>query len=201
MRLFIAVAALAIASTLPAQNPGGIPWEDPPERRMTVKKPLKGEWMLGVDGGISNYVQDVFQKKSTRFNVFVERNVFSWVGLQADVNCGKGTVLATPFRPSYFLGVCTGALSAVIPIPVSYSLWPYLRVGGGLALWDEDAREGFWDTDDTSPAFVAAVGTRYFPFGNDKVALRVDIQQTLTTLQDVKVSQLGFGFGVSVRIP
>lgn len=201
MRLFIAAAALVLATALPAQNPGGIPWEDPPERRMTVKKPQKGEWMLGADGGISNYDQPEFRRKSTRFVVFVERNVLPWLGLQADVNCGKGTVNPTGFSPASFIGVCTGALSAVVPIPVSYSFWPYVRVGAGYSLWDEVAVEGFWDTDETSPTFVAAVGTRYFPFGNDKIALRMDIQRTQSTLRSLSVSQWGYGFGLSVRIP
>ncbi len=201
MRLFIAAAALMIASALPAQIPGGIPWEEEPERRMTVKKPINGEWMVGADGGISNYGQPEFRRKSTRFAVFAERNILPWLGLQADVNCGKGTVNATGFTAASFIGVCTTGVSAVVPIPVAYSFWPYVRIGGGLSLWDEDAREGFWDTDDTSPTFVAAVGTRYFPFGNDKIAIRVDIQRTQTTLRSLSVSQLGFGFGVSVRIP
>lgn len=201
MRLLIAATALMIASALPAQIPGGIPWEEEPERRMTVKKPVNGEWMIGADGGISNYAQPEFRRKSSRFVVFVERNIMPWLGLQADVNCGKGTVNASGFNAASFVSVCTGGLSAVVPIPVSYSLWPYVRVGGGLALWDQNSREGFWDTDETSPAFVVAVGTRYFPFGNDKIAIRADIQRTQTSLQNLSVSQLGFGFGVTVRIP
>ncbi len=201
MRQFIAVAALAIATTLPAQNPGGIPWEDEPERRMTEKRPTKGEWMFGVDGGWSNFQQNAFEKRATRIVLFVERNVLPWMGLQGDVNCGMGTVRETLFAPSSSITMCTGALSAVIPIPVSYTFWPYLRVGAGLTLWDEQAVEGYFNSDFTEPALVAAVGARYFPFNNDRIAIRLDIQRTQTTLRDSDVGQWGYGFGVSLRIP
>lgn len=201
MRLFIVAALLVIASALPAQNPGGIPWEDPPERRMTVKKPIKGEWMVGADGGLANFAQPEFRKKLSRLTGFVERNVFSWVGVQADINCGKGVANGGANAPASNLGVCLGSLSAVFPIPLSYALWPYIRVGGGYALWNENAVEGYWDTDDGSPAIVAAVGARYFPFGNERYALRLDIQRTETSLQNVNAGHWGFGVGLSVRIP
>lgn len=201
MRFIIAVAALAIATALPAQNPGGIPWEDPPDRRMTVKRPVNAEWMVGVDAGRTSFQQPEFDKRATRFVAFVERNVLPWLGVQADVNCGKGSVAASAFNPSSAVSLCTAALSAVLPIPIAYSFWPYVRVGGGYAFWDEDAVEGYWNTDDVSPALVAAAGLRYFPFGNDKIAIRLDFQRTQTSLRSLKVGQRGFGFGVSVRIP
>lgn len=201
MRIVIAVAALAFAAALPAQNPGGIPWEDPPERRMTVKRPSDGEWMFGVDAGRSRFRQPEFDKRATRVVGFVERNVLPWAGVQADFNCGKSSLAANSFDPSSTVSLCTAALSAVFPVPISYALWPYLRIGGGYSFWDEDAVEGYWNTDDVSPAFVASVGFRYFPFGNDKIAIRLDFQRTQTSLRSLKVAQQGLGFGVSVRVP
>lgn len=201
MRFVIAVAALALAGELPAQNPGGIPWEDPPERQMTDRRPVRGEWMFGVDAGRSSFQQPEFDKGATRVVGFVERNVLPWAGVQADFNCGKSSLASNSFEPSAPVSVCTAALSAVFPIPISYTLWPYLRIGGGYSFWDEDAVEGYWNTDDVSPALVASAGVRYFPFGNDKFAIRLDVQRTHTSLRSLKVAQRGFGFGFSVRIP
>lgn len=205
MRHFLAVAALATATTLatalPAQNPGGIPWEDEPDRRMTVTRPTKGEWSFGVDGGWSNFRQAKFEQRATRFALFVERNIVPWLGVQGDVNCGNGTVSQTPLAPSSSIVMCTGALSAVVPIPVSYTFWPYVRVGAGLTLWNEQAVEGYFNSDFAEPAFVAAIGARYFPFNNDRIAIRLDAQRTQTTLRDAAVGQWGYGFGVSLRIP
>lgn len=201
MRLLIVAVALSVASTLPAQNPGGIPWEEEPERRMTIKRPVKGEWQLGADAGWANFLAPEFEERGTRFTGVAERNFLPWLGVQADLNCSKGTLRQTILNPPSFFGVCTTALSAVIPIPVAYTIWPYVRVGGGYAFWDEESVEGFWDVDHTAPAFVAAIGTRYFPLNNDRIAMRLDIQRTQTTLRDTDVGQWGFGFGVSVRIP
>lgn len=203
MRPLIAAFSLAVLLSSPAfaQNPGGIPWEDPPERRMTVKRPQKGEWMIGVDGGRTNYPQPEFERKGTRFVGFAERNFTPWLGVQADLNCSKGTVAQTILNPPSFIGLCTTALSAVVPIPVAYSIWPYVRVGGGYAFWDEESVEGIWDVDVSEPALVMAAGARYFPFGNDKIALRLDIQRTQTAIRDLDVGLWSYGFGLTLRIP
>lgn len=201
MRIVLATLLFSVAPALAAQIPGGIPWEEEPERRMVDKRPTPREWMIGVDGGRTNFLAAEFEEKATRFVGFVERNVLPWLGLQADLNCGKGTVRASDSNPQSFIGACTTSLSAVVPIPISYAVWPYLRVGAGYAFWDEQAVEGFWDVDASAPAFIAAVGARYFPLGNDKVALRVDIQRTQSSLRDLAVDQWGFGFGATLRIP
>lgn len=201
MRLTRIALLLLCAPALAAQTPGGIPWEDEPERRMVDKRPVPGEWMLGVDGGFSNFLAPEFKERATRFAFFAERNVMPWLGVQADVTCGKGTQRQTPLSPQSFVGLCSTSLSAVVPIPVSYAFWPYVRLGGGYVFWDEQSVEGFWDVDVSEPAFIAAFGTRYFPFGNDKIGIRFDAQRMQTSLRDVDVGQWSFGFGVTLRIP
>lgn len=201
MRILLITGLLALAAPIAAQNPGGIPWEDEPERQMTEKRPGRGEWMIGVDGGFSNFISPEFKERATRFAFFAERNVARWVGVQADVTCGKGTKRQTAFTPESFIGLCSSALSAVVPIPVSYAFWPYVRLGGGYVFWDEESVEGFWDLDTSEPAFIAAFGTRYFPLGNDKIAIRFDAQRMQTALRGLDVTQWSFGFGVALRIP
>jgi len=201
MRILLAGLILACSSPLAAQNPGGIPWEDEPARRMVDKRPTPGEWMLGADGGFASYLAPEFKERATRFAFFAERNVLPWLGVQADLTCGKGTFRQTIITPASFIGMCSSALSAVVPIPVTYGWWPYIRLGAGYAFWDEESAEGFWDVDTSAPAYIAAFGTRYFPLGNDKVGIRFDAQRMQTSLRDLDVAQWSYGFGVTLRIP
>lgn len=173
----------------------------PVETVLTDKRPTPGEWMFGVDIGFANFIQPEFQERGTRFAVFAERNVMPWLGAQLDVNCSRGTVDATFAFPQSEITLCSAAVTGVIPFEVSTRLWPYVRLGAGYATWDENATEGFWSIDETSPTFVAAAGVRYLAGSTGLVGVRFDVQRQQTSLYDLSVTHWSFGFGVSIRAP
>ena len=117
------------------------------------------------------------------------------------MNCSRGTKRATAFTPQEFLSMCAGVVGGVVPIRIHPKVWPYLRAGYGVALWDEQAREGFYDVDDTSPTVVIGGGFRSYLGAQQRVGLRVDVQRQETSLRELRVPHWSFGFGVSVRIP
>ncbi len=191
------VGLLLTASPLAAQT-DWLPL--PVEIILTDKRPTPGEWMMGVDIGWSNFMPVEFEERGTRFVLFAERNVLPWLGAQVDLNCARGTIRPAFSSDGRASTVCAANLSGVIPIPISTRLWPYVRFGGGYATWDDNATEGFWNSDDTSPTFVIAAGTRYLVGTDGRIGLRFDVQRQQTSLGDLSVATWSFGFGVSTRL-
>ena len=173
----------------------------PVEVVLTDRRPSPGEWMIGGDIGWANFIPVEFEERGTRFTIFAERNLMPWLGAQVDVNCSRGVTRGSPGNDASPLSLCAANLSGVIPIPLTARIWPYVRVGGGYGTWDERAEEGFFNSDDASPTFVVAAGTRVLVGEQGRVGLRVDVQRQQTSLRELSVTNWSFGFGVSVRIP
>lgn len=191
------VGLLLTASPLAAQT-DWLPL--PVEIVLTDKRPTPGEWMLGVDIGSSRFMPAEFKDKGTRFVIFAERNVVPWLGVQLDVNCARGTVLATMSSAESTSSVCAANFSGVIPIELSPRVWPYVRVGAGFATWDEQVTEGFSNSDDTSPTFVIAAGSRILVGAEGRLGLRIDVQRQQTSVGDLSVATWSIGFGISARL-
>lgn len=192
--LLLAAAAPAAAQTdwLP------VPEEKP---RREDRHPDVGEWHFGVDVGFANYIPGVFRERGTRFVVFGERQVHRNFAVQADANCSRGSKRRIPNVPQEFVSLCTGVVSAVIPVELHHAAWPYLRLGYGIALWDEQAQEGYYDVEDTSPTWVVAAGIRSYFGAEQKVGLRLEVQRQETSLRELRVPHWGFGLGLSLRFP
>lgn len=173
--------------------------EDTPRRG--DKRPDVGEWHFGMDVGFANYIPGVFQERGTRFVVYGERQLHKRMALQLDGNCSRGSKRRVPNLQQEFVSLCAGVASAVIPLEVHRSLWPYVRVGYGIALWDEQAQEGYYDVEDKSPTWVLAAGFRSYLGADQKVGVRIDVQRQETSLRDLRVPHWSFGFGLSMRFP
>lgn len=199
MRLLLTLLMLAVASPVAAQ----VEWlpvpEDTPSRQDL--RPAVGEWHFGLDIGFANYIPGVFKERGTRFDVFVERQVHRNFAIQADANCSRGQMRQLPGDPQEQISLCSGVVSAVVPFKLRPKVWPYARVGYGMSFWDEQAREGYYDLDDTSPVWVLAGGVRSYFDANQTIGLRVDVQRQETTLRELKVPHWSFGFGLSIRVP
>lgn len=198
MRLLL-VLLLAVAAPAAAQ----VEWlpvpEDAPRRE--DRRPEVGEWHFGFDIGFANYIPGVFRERGTRFVIFGERQVHRLVALQADGNCSRGAKRRVPNEPQEFVSLCTGVVSAVIPFELHHAFWPYARVGYGVALWDEQAQEGYYDVEYSAPTWVLAGGFRTYLGAEQVVGLRVDVQRQQTTLRDLRVPHWSFGLGMSLRFP
>lgn len=202
MRLHIActlVLALAAATPAAAQ----VEWLPVPqdEPRREDLRPAVGEWHFGADIGFANFIPGVFQERGTRFVVFGERQVHRWVAVQLDGNCSRGSRRRVVGVPQEFVSLCAGVASAVVPIPLTRTFWPYVRAGYGVALWDEQAREGFYDVEEVEPTWVLAGGVRSYFGAKQQVGLRLDIQRQQTALRDLRVPHWSFGLGLSMRFP
>ena len=198
MRLLF-VMLLAVATPAAAQ----VEWlpvpEDTPAR--ADRRPTVGEWHFGVDAGFANYLPGVFQERGTRFVVYGERQVHRWVAIQMDGNCSRGSYRRVPNVPQEFVSLCAGVVSGVVPIELHPKLWPYVRVGYGIALWDEEAREGFYNVEEMEPTWVLAAGFRSYIGAEQRVGLRLDVQRQQTSLRDLRVPHWSFGLGLSMRFP
>lgn len=197
MRL-LALLLLCASAPLAAQTDWLPVPDDGPVRQ--DRRPAVGEWQFALDFGPARF-PDGFRARGSRFAVGVERQVHRWVALEADLSCLRSAETRLPGEPQAFVSLCSTVLGGVVPIEVSSRFWPYVRAGYGLALWDEQAREGFYNVDDTSPVAVLGAGVRTY-FGREQsVGLRVDFQAQQAALRDVDVSVWSIGFGVSLRVP
>jgi hypothetical protein len=198
MRLLL-LLLLAIAAPAGAQ----VEWlpvpDDVPGRQ--DRRPEVGEWHFGADAGFANFIPGVFKERGTRFVVFVERQVHRRFALQVDGNCSRGSRRRIPNVPQEFVSLCAGVMSVVVPFELHHAAWPYLRAGYGVAVWDEQAREGFYNIDDTSPTWVLAGGLRSYFGADQSIGLRLEVQRQQTSLRDLRVPHWGFGLGLSLRVP
>lgn len=198
MRL-LTVLLMAVAMPAAAQ----VEWlpvpEDAPVR--TDRRPAVGEWHFGLDVGFANFIPGVFQERGSRFVIFGERQVHRWAALQADGNCSRGSRRRQPNVPQEFVSLCAGVVSGVVPIELHPKLWPYVRAGYGVALWDEEAREGFYNVEEIAPTWVLAAGFRSYLGAEQRVGLRLDVQRQETSLRDLRVPHWSFGLGLSMRFP
>jgi hypothetical protein len=202
MRFFLPFTlslGLAVATPVAAQV-DWLPVPDEGPRRDDVR-PAVGEWHFGADIGFANFVPAVFQERGTRFVLYGERQVHRWFAVQLDGNCSRGARRRVFGEPQEFVSVCAGVVSAVVPIPLTRSLWPYVRTGYGVALWDEQAREGFYDVEAIAPSAVLAAGVRAYFGAQQQVGLRLDVQRQQTALRQLQVPHWSFGLGVSMRFP
>lgn len=199
MRLLLVMLWMAVATPAAAQ----IEWlpvpEDAPQR--TDRRPGVGEWHFGFDVGFANFIPGVFQERGTRFVLFGERQMHRWAALQVDGNCSRGTKRRQPNVAQEFVSLCAGVVSGVVPIELHPKLWPYVRAGYGIALWDEDAREGFYNVEEMAPTWVLAAGFRSYFGAEQRVGLRLDVQRQETALRDLRVPHWSFGLGLSLRFP
>lgn len=197
MRL-LALLLFCVSAPLAAQTDWLPVPDDGPLR--ADRRPAVGEWQLGLDFGPARF-PDGFRARGSRFAVGVERQVHRWVALQADVSCMRSTKTRLPGEPQDFTSICSTILGGLVPIEVSSRIWPYVRAGYGLALWDEQAREGFYNVDETSPVAVVGAGFRTY-FGREQAAgLRVDVQAQQAALREDDVFVWSVGFGLTLRIP
>lgn len=202
MRLHVLLTSL-LAATFAAPLAAQTDWlpipEDEPRR--VDRRPAVGEWHLGIDAGFANFIPAEFRERGTRFAVFAERQVHRYVAVQLDGNCSRGSRPRVPGNPQEFVTVCGGVASAVVPFSLHPRIWPYLRAGYGLALWDDAAAEGFFDVDHTAPTVVLAGGVRSYFDARQTIGLRIDAQRQQTNLFSRPVTHWSFGFGLSLRIP
>lgn len=198
MRLFLALS-LALATPAFAQVEWlPVPADEP--RRMDTR-PAVGEWHFGADIGFANFIPGVFRERGTRFVLFGERQVHRWAAIQMDGNCSRGSYRRIPGTPQEFVSLCAGVVSAVVPIEFNRTFWPYVRAGYGVALWDEQAAEGFYDVEEVAPTWVLAGGIRSYFGAKQQVGLRVDVQRQETNLRELRVPHWSFGLGLSMRFP
>lgn len=199
MRLILLLLFLAVASPAAAQ----VEWlpvpQEAPQREDL--RPAVGEWHIGMDAGVAKFVPEDFAAKGTRLAVFAERQVHRWVAVQVGGTCSRSSSRPTPASSFEVVSLCTGVVSGVIPIALHRAVWPYLRLGYGVALWDEALREGYFDVDDTAPTLVAAAGIRTYLGPAQTFGFRVDLQHQRTTFDGQAVPHWSLGFGLSVRIP
>ena len=196
MRL-LALLLLAVSAPLAAQTDWLPVPEDVPYRG--DRRPAVGEWHFGVDAGFANFIPGYFRERGTRFVLYGERQLHRHLAVQADGNCSRGSKARVIGVPQEFVSLCSGVVSAVVPFELHPKLWPYLRVGYGLSLWDEQAREGFYNVDDKSPTWVIAAGFRSYLGAEQRVGLRLDVQRQETSLRDLRVPHWSFGLGLSLR--
>lgn len=164
-------------------------------------RPAVGEWHFGADIGFASFIPGEFRERGTRFVLFGERQIHRWAAIQLDGNCSRGTKRALGGNPQEFVSLCAGVVSAVVPIPVHRTFWPYVRAGYGVALWDEQAAEGFYDVEEVAPTLVLAGGVRTYFGAAQRVGIRLDVQRQETNLRELRVPHWSFGFGVSMRFP
>ncbi len=174
-----------------------IPVEEP---RRVDRRPAVGEWHVGVDAGFANFIPTQFNERGTRFTLFGERQVHRWVAVQASGDCSRGSRPRIPGNPQEFVSLCSGVLSAIVPIPLHPRVWPYLRAGYGLALWDDRAAEGFFDVDETEATAVVGLGLRSYFNNKQTVGMRIDAVRQQTTLYGDPVAHWSFGVGLSLRL-
>lgn len=197
MRLLRLLALLGLAIPAAAQDFLPVP-EDTP--RPTAKGPEAGEWMLGLDIGVSTFNPSALKDRGTRFAMVAERSFHRFVGLQADVNCARGTEYANFVTPERFFSLCIGSLNAVVPIRVSAKLWPYVKVGGSISFWDLDSQDEIYNVDERASGLVVGWGARYF-FGSTQTwAVRADVQRTQTALYGYGFGHWSYGLGISAQL-
>jgi hypothetical protein len=193
----LTVAALPLAPLHAQSDWLPIPVEEP---RRIDRRPYVGEWHYGIDGGFANFLPTQFNERGTRFQLFAERQLHPWVALQASGDCSRGSRPLVPGNPQEFVSLCSGVVGAVVPIPLHPRVWPYLRAGYGLALWDDFAAEGFFDPDEYVGTAVVGFGLRSYFNNRQTIGMRIDAQRQQTTLYGDPVTHWSFGVGLSLRM-
>jgi opacity protein-like surface antigen len=197
MRTLCALAIIGLALPAGAQDILPFP-EDRPV--LTAVGPEPGEWMFGLDIGFSTFHPEAFKDRGTRFAVVAERQFHRWVGLQADVNCARGTELQTFFTPERAFSLCIGSLNAVVPVRITPRLWPYAKIGVGTSLWDLDSQDELYNVDARANGLVLGWGARYFVGEKQVWAVRVDVQRTQTALYGYGFGHWSYGIGLAGQV-
>jgi hypothetical protein len=137
--------------------------------------PRPGDVEVGIDLGASRFgVGQPAFPTGTRISLFLAHYLTRHLGWGLDIVCLGGSDPAATAGTGSGFTLCTGSVGALLAVPVSARVAPYLRVSVGQAQLDRDAQKNVFDIDKRSGAAQASIGSRIALGRTGRFAVRAE---------------------------